>query len=293
MNFGCQNMVGSIRRVLMKHPRNAYQNQSVLNQQYSQLNYPEVPNFNKAISDYESFSKLIESFGAEIHFLPIDETTSLDSIYTHDPCIVSNAGVILCSMGKEKRSSEPNAARIYFESIDIPILGKIEPPGVLEGGDVIWLDEKTVSIGEGYRSNAEGIRQFKVILGDLVDKVISVHLPHWTGPADCLHLMSNISPIDHNLFLVYSRLLPVPFRQYLLGRGIQLVEVPDQEYNSMGCNVLALAPKKCIMLDGNPITKKLLELEGVEVYTYNGKEISLKGAGGPTCLTRPFFRGSE
>ena len=125
MNFGCQNMVGSIRRVLMKHPRNAYQNQSVLNQQYSQLNYPEVPNFNKAISDYESFSKLIESFGAEIHFLPIDETTSLDSIYTHDPCIVSNAGVILCSMGKEKRSSEPNAARIYFESIDIPILGKM------------------------------------------------------------------------------------------------------------------------------------------------------------------------
>ena len=156
----------------------------------------------------------------------------------------------------------------------------------------MWLNERIAAVGEGYRSNAEGIRQFKALLGNLVDEVISVPLPHWAGPGDCLHLMSNISPIDHDLYLVYSRLLPVPFRKYLLHRQIQLIEVPDKEYDSMGCNVLALAPRKVIMLEGNPITRQLLEREGVEIHTYDGSEISLKGAGGPTCLTRPFLRSA-
>ena len=292
MNFGCQNMVDPIRRVLMKHPREVYQNQNSLNDKSPQLNYYGVPNFNKALADYESFTELLTSFGAEVYFLPIDDSTSLDSVYTHDPCVISNGGIILCNMGKEARLSEPDAVKDYFESIDIPILGKIEAPGTLEGGDIIWLNERIAAVGEGYRSNAEGIRQFKALLGNLVDEVISVPLPHWAGPGDCLHLMSNISPIDHDLYLVYSRLLPVPFRKYLLHRQIQLIEVPDKEYDSMGCNVLALAPRKVIMIEGNPITRQLLEHEGVEIHTYDGSEISLKGAGGPTCLTRPFLRSA-
>jgi N-dimethylarginine dimethylaminohydrolase len=193
-------------------------------------------------------------------------------------------------MGKDERHAEPEAIKTYFQSINVPILGKIQEPGTLEGGDVVWIDERTVAVGEGYRSNAEGIHQFKALLGDLVDEVISVPLPHWTGPGDCLHLMSNVSPIDHGLYLVYSRLLSVPFRQYLIKRGIKLLEVPDEEYESMGCNVLSVAPKKCIMIEGNPMTQQRLEAEGVEVHTYDGSEISLKGAGGPTCLTRPFLR---
>ncbi len=141
---------------------------------------------------------------------------------------------------------------LHHSTLFIPTT--IEAPGTLEGGDVVWIDERTVAIGEGYRSNAEGIRQIKEILGDLVDEVISVPLPHWTGPGDCLHLMSNVSPIDHDLYLVYSRLLPVPFREYLLARNIELIEVPDEEYDSMACNVLAVAPRKVIMLEGNPVT---------------------------------------
>ena len=150
-----------------------------------------------------------------------------------------------------------------------------------------------VAVGEGYRSNAEGIRQFKTLLDNLVEKVITVPLPHWTGPTECLHLMSNVSPIDHDLYLVYSRLLPVFFRQYLIDLGIELLEVPDEEYNSMGCNVLAIAPRKCIMIAGNPKTQQQLEAKGVEVHIYDGSEISLKGTGGPTCLTRPFLRSES
>ena len=283
-------MVDPIHRVLIKHPRYAYRNQINVDQQYQQLNYCDVPNFKKSLIDYDAFAGLLESFGTEVHHLPEDESTSLDSIYTHDPCVVTNGGVILCTMGKKDRLSESAAMENYFQSINVPILGRIETPGTLEGGDVVWLDERTLAVGEGYRSNAEGIRQLKTLLGNLVDEVISVPLPHWTGSGDCLHLMSNVSPIDHDLYLVYSRLLPVPFRKYLLDRQIQFIEVPDEEYDSMGCNVLALAPRKCIMIKGNPITKDRLEAEGVEVHTYDGSEISIKGSGGPTCLTRPFFR---
>ena len=172
----------------------------------------------------------------------------------------------------------------------MPILGRIKAPGTLEGGDVVWIDEKTIAVGEGYRTNKEGIKQLKHLLSDQVENVISVPIPHWSGPEDCLHLMSNISPIDHNIFLVYYRLLPVPFRKYLLDRNIELIDVPDEEYESMGCNVLAVAPRKVIMINGNLITKQLLEKKDIEVYTYDGAEISIKGAGGPTCLTRPFVR---
>ena len=282
-------MVKQVRRVLLKHPRDAFIDQATVDRQSSELNYSNTPDFEIACSDYNQLVDLIQSFGAEIHFLPASNT-SLDSIYTHDPCIVTNGGVILCNMGKPLRYNESDNIEKYFTSIGIPILGRIEGTGTLEGGDIIWIDERTVAVGEGYRSNMEGIDQFKHLLGDLVDDVIPVALPHWTGPEDCLHLMSNVSPIDHDLYLVYSRLLSVSFRRYLLERKIQLIEVPDEEYASMGCNVLAMTNRKVIMIEGNPITQKRLENEGVEVHTYNGAEISLKGAGGPTCLTRPFLR---
>ncbi|MEE3152474.1 MAG: arginine deiminase family protein [Candidatus Neomarinimicrobiota bacterium] len=283
-------MVNPIKKIILKHPKDAFKDQDTINKQFSRLNYFEAPNFNKAISDYDKFVGLLISFDIELHFLPKDNSTSIDSIYTHDPCVVSNNGVILCNMGKKARLAEPNTMEDYFKSIQIPILGRIKAPGRLEGGDVVWIDEKTIAVGEGYRTNKEGIKQLKHLLSDQVENVISVPIPHWSGPEDCLHLMSNIRPIDHNIFLVYSRLLPVPFRKYLLDRNIELIDVPDEEYESMGCNVLAVAPRKVIMINGNLITKQLLEKKEIEVYTYDGAEISIKGAGGPTCLTRPFVR---
>ncbi len=178
----------------------------------------------------------------------------------------------------------------YFTQIGVPILGQIEAPGTLEGGDVCWLDARTVAVGEGYRTNAEGIRQFRALLGDAVDEVMAVPLPHWNGPQECLHLLSFISPVDHKLAVVYSRLMPVPFRQWLLTRGYRFVEVPDEEYDSFACNVLAVAPGKVIMIEGNPITQARLEAEGVAVSTFAGQDLCIKGGGGPTCLTRPIWR---
>ncbi|MEE8335859.1 MAG: arginine deiminase family protein, partial [Candidatus Neomarinimicrobiota bacterium] len=279
-----------IRRILLKHPENAYHSSAEISAQWKQLNYISAPDYDQARNDYDHFVSLLNLFNMEINFLPKADSTGLDSIYTHDPCITTNGGIVLCSMGKPERAAEPEALGDFLTGIGIPILGSIKPPATLEGGDVVWIDERTVAVGEGYRTNAAGISQFRELLGDLVDDLISVSLPHWDGPLECLHLMSNLSPVDHDLFLVYSRLLPINFRNYLLDRNIQLVEVPDTEYVSMGCNVLTVSPRKCIMLAGNPITRQLLQAEGVEIHTYSGAEISIKGAGGPTCLTRPLLR---
>lgn len=288
--YGCQSMYAPIRRIALKHPREAFVSQSNLVAQWEQLAYFACPDFENSLAEYDRFVNVLEQFDFEIHFAALNETTSLDSIYVHDPLVISERGAILCNMGKEARASEPDAAANYLKELNVPILGGITGRGKLEGGDVLWVDERTLAIGQGFRTNAEGLNQLRDLLGDSVDEIFPVQLPYWTGPQDCLHLLSFISIVDKDLAVVYSRLMPVPFRGWLQERGFQFVEVPDAEYDSLGCNVLAVGPRQCVMLSGNPVTQKRLEGAGAQVWTFDGADISLKGTGGPTCLTRPILR---
>ncbi|WP_345344528.1 arginine deiminase family protein [Candidatus Villigracilis affinis] len=288
--FGCQSMYAPIRRMVLKHPREAFISQANLETQWEKLVYFGCPDFENSLAEYERFSGILEQFDFEIHYAPKDETTSLDSIYAHDPLVISNRGAILCSMGKEARKPEADAAEKYLQELGVPVIGRIQGSGKLEGGDVLWVDERTLAVGQGFRTNAEGLRQLRELLGDSVDEIYPVQLPYWTGPQDCLHLLSFISIVDKDLAVVHSRLMPVPFREWLLERGFQFVEVPNEEYDSLGCNVLAVGPRQCVMLNGNPVTQKRLEEAGAQVWTFDGKDISYKGTGGPTCLTRPILR---
>ncbi len=290
MNISYSSEVGKIKKILIKHPQDAFRCQKAIEAEWQSLNYASEPDYEKAVEEYEGFTNLLTSEIEEIHFLPKDDRTGLDSIYLRDCMVTTPEGAILGNMGKRARQGEVSAVNDYLTNLGFPIFGQISGEGILEGGDLIWLDAETVVVGQGYRTNAEGIRQFKALTSAFISEVITVPLPHWNGPDDVFHLMSIISPIDYNLALVYSRLLPIFFRERLIDRGVMLIEVPDSEFESMGCNVLAIAPRKCIMLSGNPITRKRLEAEGVEVLEYRGCEISLKGAGGPTCLTRPLIR---
>ena len=283
-------MVDPLRMVIMKSPVTAWKDTNNVKKHWKDLHFISQPKFDKAVLQYNQLISLIESFGTEILMLPKNDETNLDSIYTHDAGIATSEGIVICNMGKEVRKNEPKALKNYLLENNIPIIGEIKDPGIIEGGDFIWINERTVAVGEGYRTNKKGIQQLRDILANQVDDIISVPLPHWLGPENCLHLMSNVSPIDDNLFLIYPKLLPVKFIKFLKSQNIKLIKVPDKEYESMACNVLPLAPKKCIMMAGNPITKTLLESNNVEVFTYDGSEISLKGAGGPTCLTRPIYR---
>lgn len=290
MEIGCQSMVGKIEAVLVKHTKEAFVGPDQIQSQWESLNYYGCPDYDKARAEYEAFVSLLSQHIPEIHFLPADARTGLDSIYTHDPLLVTKLGAILCNMGKVERSAEPAAAGDCLKVLGIPVLGAIEGAGRLEGGDVLWLDEETLAVGRGYRTNEEGIEQLRRITRGLVREIIQVDLPHWRGRTEVLHLMSLVSPIDDGLALVHSRLLPVSFRERLIDRGMRLLELPEAEFDSMGCNVLAVAPGRCIMLAGNPDTRRLLERAGVEVMEFSGEEISIKGAGGPTCLTRPILR---
>ena len=275
-----------IASVIVKHVRDAFIDATTIAAQWKRLNYTAPPDLSRAIDQHDRFIDVLRSAGATVHALPRDPQTTLDSIYVRDASIVSPAGSVLCAMGKAERATEPAAQENALDGLGFTIAGHITAPGTLEGGDVIWLDDETVAVGRGYRTNADGIRQLRALVGESVD-VVEVPLPHWHGQSDVMHLMSLISPIDRDLAVVYSRLLPVPFREWLLERGMRLVEVPDQEFETMGTNVLALAPRRCLMLEGNPLTRRAIEQSGCEVLEYEGSEISVKGAGGPTCLTRP------
>ena len=193
-------------------------------------------------------------------------------------------------MGKAARSNEPAAERKSFEVNGIKILGEINIPGTVEGGDVAWIDQHTLAVGHTYRTNEDGISQLKKLLEPIGVRVLVAAMPHYKGPSDVFHLMSVFSPVDKNLAVVYSPLMPIAFRNELLARGYAFVEVPDSEWDSMGCNVLAIAPREVIIVKGNPVTKQRLLEAGCIIHEYEGQEISVKGGGGPTCLTRPIAR---
>nr|WP_312578272.1 arginine deiminase family protein [Sedimentibacter sp.] len=290
MNFGCQSMVKKIESVLIKRPEQAFISQENLNNSYEKYCYFGCPDYEKTLIEYDNFEKIIKENVENVHYLPIDDRTGLDSIYTHDPLKVTSRGAIYFPMGKELRGKEFMATEELLKSIGVPTLGHIESPGKMEGGDVVWLNEKTVAIGRGYRTNDEGIRQFRELVKDIVDEVIIVPMPHGDGADSCLHLMSIISMISDDLAVVYSKYMPVFFRELLIERNIKLIEVNDKEYDYLGSNVLALAPKVCVLLEGNPEIKQKLINEGCTVYTYKGHEMSFRGTGGPTCLTCPITR---
>jgi len=276
--------------VYLKPAKNAFISDIHLSEQWKALNYLSRPDFDESLSEYEAFEKCLIDENVGLHFFPHDDSVQIDSIYCRDAAIATDFGMIICNMGKSGRINEPQAQKRVFLEGGMPILGEIKAPGTLEGGDVAWLDEKTLAVGHTYRTNEEGIAQLKHLLEPKGITVIIAELPHYKGEQDVFHLMSILSPVDKDLAVVYSPLMPIKFRNELLQRGFELVEVPDEEFESMGCNVLAIGPRHCIMVDGNPITKKRLEAAGCLVYVYKGAEISVKGGGGPTCLTRPMLR---
>jgi N-dimethylarginine dimethylaminohydrolase len=283
---------GRLTRVVVKHARDAFGDDAQIAAQWRELNFTAAPDFGAAVAEYDAFVTLLSRLGADVVPLPADPATTLDSIYVRDAAIVTPIGIVLCNMGKPQRGTEPGAQRRAYEAWGLPVAGEVRAPGKIEGGDVVWLDERTVAVGRGYRTNDEGIRQFRALLGDSIDELITVPLPHWRGADDVFHLMSIISPVDRDLAVVYSPLMPVPFRERLVDRGIQFAEVPEAEFESMGANVFAIGPRNCVMVAGNPRTQAALERAGAIVQTYSGREISLKGGGGPTCLTRPIARRS-
>jgi len=286
--FGAQSMVTPLRRVLVKRPEDDFAVADPV-----AWHYAGRPELDAARREHEELVAVLAGCGAEVVDHPEPQAGRADAIFVFDPALVTERGAVILRMGKELRRGEEDAMARRLAALGIPILATLDGEARAEGGDLLWLDRGTLAAGQGFRTNREGLRQLRRALAPSGVEVLPVELPYWTGPDACLHLLSLISLVDDDLAVVHPPLLPVSFWRLLRDRGIRLIEVPEQELPTQAPNVLALAPRRCLMLEGNPVTRARLEAAGCEVLTYRGREISLKAEGGPTCLTRPLWRESS
>jgi N-dimethylarginine dimethylaminohydrolase len=283
------NEYSPLRQLAVRSAAAAFEDDARIERDWRALRFHSPPVLSTAATEHCALIQILETQGAEIISLAAHGALTLDSIYPRDALIVSPQGLILCRMGRISRQSEPAINAAQLEKAGYHIAGSIKAPGTVEGGDFIWLDEHSAAIGLGPRTNSEGIRQLRGLLGNTTELHV-VPLPAPDHPEDVFHLMSMISPIDADLAAIYQPLMPESFLSWLQAKGLSFVEVPGHEFQSMGCNILATAPRRVIMLDGLPETHARLTDAGCDVTIFKGDEISRKGDGGPTCLTRPLVR---
>jgi len=274
-------MTGDLRRVLVRPPLA----EDVM--EWQAAGWRAAPDPVAAAREHEAFCLLLEEAGAEVVVSQHDPGNP-DALYPYDPVLVGEEGAVLLRPGKVGRRGEPNALVPSLEDAGVPVAASLGGPALAEGGDTLWLDESTLLVGIGYRTNEEAVPALETAFPGV--DVVAFDLPHWNGAREVLHLLSFISPLDHDLALVYPRLAPVRLLRLLAEREIRVVEVPDEELESQGSNVLALGPRRALALESNPETRRRMEKAGVDVVVYRGDEISRKGDGGPTCLTRPLLR---
>lgn len=274
-------MTGTLERVLVRPP---LADDAVRWREYG---WRAAPDPVAAAAEHEAFCLLLEAAGAEV-VVSHHDPGNPDALYPFDPVLVGSEGAVLLRPGKLGRRGEPDALAGILREAGVPVSGAVETPATVDGGDTLWLDERTLLVGIGYRTNEESVGALEAVFHGI--DMILFDLPHWNGEDEVLHLLSFVSPLDRDLAVVYPRLAPVRLLRLLAERGIATVEVPDEELETQGPNVLALGPRRALALEGNPVTRKRMERAGVDVSVYRGDEISRKGDGGPTCLTRPLLR---
>jgi N-dimethylarginine dimethylaminohydrolase len=274
-------MTGRLERVLVRPPL------AEDAERWREYGWRDAPDTGAATAEHDELRALLEAAGAEV-VVSRHDPGNPDAIYVYDPVLVGAEGAVLLRPGKEGRRAEPEAIAAPLRDADVPVAAEIEEPASVEGGDTLWLDETTLLVGLGYRTNPAAVPALAAAFPGV--EVVTFDLPHWNGRGEVMHLMSFISPLDADLALVYPRIAPVRLLDLLAARGIEVVEVPDEEFETQGPNVLALGPRHALALDGNPETRRRMERAGVDVAVYRGDEISRKGDGGPTCLTRPLLR---
>jgi dimethylargininase len=280
--FGVWSMVAPLRRVLLRRPATSGN--------FAAADW-RPPDPALLARQHEQICQLLTDLGSEVELAAAVDGL-VDATYVRDAGMVTGRGAVLFQMAKPIRATEPGLLGVALEAAGVPVIAELTGTARADGGDVIWLDERSLLVGRSYRTNAEGVRQLREILAEQGARVASVDMPHDRGPERVLHLMSVISPVASDLAVVYPPLAPVPLMQELAARGVRIVAVPPDEYETMACNVLAVRPGVAVMLDGNPRTRKALEAAGCEVHLYDGSEISIKGDGGPTCLTQPLLRSA-
>jgi len=287
-DYGCQAMSERLLRVVMRRP-----GKSLLAADAAKWHYGPTFDAARAIEQHKAFTALVEKSGTEVLWIEDEGDGLADAMFTHDPSLMTDKGAVILRMGKPLRAAEPDLHEKTYRDAGIPILGRIEAPGTVEGGDCIWVDHETLAIGRGVRSNQAGIEQMQTILAPLGVTVLGFDLPLWQGEEACLHLMSVMSPLAPKLALVHAPLMPATFYMLLRDRGYTLIHAPEADFaasNGLNLNVLPVTPNHVIMVSGFPDTKAAMEAHGCTVETFEADALCIACEGGPTCLTRPILR---
>ena len=288
-HYGVGDTHSPLKRALVRQPSDA----SVSVEAWRTEGYAAPRDASKAREEHAAFVETLRGEGVEVVVLPPDPAEQMDGCYACDPALPTPVGVIRCRMGKPGRRGEEAILEEALQEMGVPILGGIEAPGTLEGGDCIWLKPDCLAIGVGFRSNAAGVEQVRQLLEPHGIRVRAVELPWMTGPEECIHLGSLLNPIAPDLAIVHQRVLSSVFQRELEEMGFQLIAADEAEYDTQGNNLLALAPRRVLMAAGNPRTEALLRGHGVEVIVFAGDEVAIKGTGGPTCLVQDVHRAAE
>jgi dimethylargininase len=280
--YGAQGMTAPLRDVLVKRPGAAFGR--AFEEPANGFLHP--VDLELARREHDRFVEILASLGPRVHLLEA-ELDSPDLVYTFDPLLVADRGAISLRPGKPGRRTETAALEAWTSAAGIPVAGRIEAPGTIEGGDTVWLRPDLLCIGRSHRTNDAGARQLASIVGG---DVRVFDLPYWRGPVELVHLLSVISPVADDLAVVFPPLLPVGLWTLCRELGIRMLEVPEEEFGTLACNVLTVRPGVVIVAAGNPRTAAALVRAGCEVHAYPATEIGINGSGGPTCMTRPILR---
>ncbi len=285
--YGVSNEYSPLRRVLVRRPGSEFENP----EEYKKWGYPGKPDLARAQDEHDRFVSILQREGVAVEYLEEVHPGKREPLFVHDSSIMTPAGAIMCRSGNPLRQGEEVYVAKKLASMEIPILFSVHGSATVDGGDTLWLDSDTFLVGHSYRTNHEAFRQISAVLeGFVTEKVIQISMPHYKGRGHVLHLMSVISPVDKDLAVVYPPLMPLSLVELLEARNIRMISVPEEEFDTLGSNVLAIAPRVVVIHSGNPVTKSMLEEHGCKVYEYEGEQISLIPSGGPTCLTRPLHR---
>jgi len=279
-SWGAQSMTAPLREVLVHRPGAAFG--AAFDDPAHGFLHP--VDLAVAQREHDAFVDLLARLGVRVQFLEAEADTP-DLLYTFDPLLIADRGAIPLRPGKLTRLDEPALLEAWTSAAGIPTLGRVEAPGTIEGGDTFWLRPDLLCIGRSLRTNDDGAQQLAALVGGDV-RVFDVP----SRGSELVHLLSVISPVTDDLAVIYPPLLPPDLRQLLGELGIDTIPVPDDEYSTLACNVLAVRPGVLIMAEGNPLTHRALEAAGCEVHTYPATEIGINGSGGPTCMTRPILR---
>jgi dimethylargininase len=286
--FGVSSMTAQLQRVALRKPGTA-----MLEADANLWHYGPTFDRHKVADQHAAFASLVKNHGAEILWMEDDNPDISDAVFTYDASLMTPAGAILMNPGKQLRKGEQELHRQFYQRQGIPVVGEISGEGTNEAGDTLWLDDKTLVVGRGFRTNQAGIDQLTSILADQGVQVHAFDLPVFQGASACLHLMSLVSPVDTRAAVINELLFPVALYQLMLSMGYQLIALPADEYeasSTLSGNILALAPGECIMIDGFPETRRAIEAAGVNVQVFDGDALCIGCEGGPTCMSRPVLR---